>query len=299
MKIKKLKLVLLIILITHSSFGQDNIRDSAFSQIQEMIDFYNKREIPKYVDFLLPVYYGNDNKNKVLFSEMWEKILKQDTAKFKQIVLSKVTKSENQYQALFYGDFRNNKSYIIGISDDDGKKWNFTQFINKNVKFDQLLETIPTLNHSFSKIVDTKFGERINYKIGETISPFKFNDINGNEISSKSLKGKVIVLNFWGTWCAPCVKEIPELNKLTKKYNNENLKFIAPAISTSKEILKNSFLPKHPFSYDIVLINGDDYVISSYPTHVIINQNLEVVEIITGYSEENIKKLEQTINKTL
>jgi len=107
------------------------------------------------------------------------------------------------------------------------------------------------------------------------------------------------VLNFWGRWCAPCVKEIPELNKLVEKYNNEDLKFIAPAITTTKEILKNSFLPKHPFLYDIVLINGDDYVISSYPTHVIINQNQQVVEIITGYSEENIKRLEQTINKTL
>lgn len=299
MKIKKLKFILLIVLITHSSFGQDDIRSSASTQIKEMIEFYNNREIPKYVDYLLPVYYGNENKYKENFSNMWEKILKQDKENIKLVALLKLTKSDNQYQALFHINFKSGKSYIIGISDDNGKRWSFTQAINENVKFDLLLETIPTLDHSFAKNIDANFGERINYKIGKIISPFNFTDINENEISSKSLKGKVIVLNFWGTWCAPCVKEIPELNKLVEKYNSENLKFIAPAITTSKVTLKNSFLPIHPFLYDIVLINGDDYVISSYPTHVIINQNQEVVEIITGYSEENIKRLEQTIKRTL
>jgi len=99
MKIKELKLILLIILITHSTFGQNDIQTSASVQIQEMIDFFNNREIGNYVDYLLPAYYGNDNSYKQQFSNMWEKVLKQDTAKFKDIKLSKLTKSENQHQA--------------------------------------------------------------------------------------------------------------------------------------------------------------------------------------------------------
>ena len=299
MKITTIKIVFLIILISNSTFGQNKIETSASEQAQEMISFYNNRDIEKYVDYLLPVYYGNEDKYKENLTNVWKKILKQDSAKFKFVEVLKLTKSGNQNQVLFHVNFRDNKDYIIGISDDNGNNWKFTTIFTKVMKFNQLVEKIPTLDHSFMETIDPKFGERIDYKIGETISPFKFNDINGNEISSKSLKGKIIILNFWGTWCAPCVKEIPELNKLVKKYNDKDLKFIAPAITTTKESLKNSFLPKHPFSYDIVLIDGDDYVISSYPTHVIINQNQQVVEIITGYSEENIKRLEQTINKTL
>ncbi|MFB9052706.1 TlpA family protein disulfide reductase [Formosa undariae] len=298
MKIKKRILSLLILLFTQASFGQEDIHTSATKQVNEMITFYNKREIPKYVDYLLPVYYGNENKYKEKFTETWERILKQDTDNFKLVGLLKLAKSENQYQALFHINFKNGMSYIIGVS-EDGKKWSFTQPFSEKMKFNQLLEIIPTLDLALAESIDSKFGKRINYQIGEIISPFNFDDINETEISSESLKGKVIVLNFWGTWCAPCVKEIPELNKLVEKFNSEDIKFIAPAITTTKELLKNSFLPKHPFLYDIVVIDGDDYVISSYPTHVIINQNQEVIEIITGYSEDNIKKLEQIINHVL
>jgi thiol-disulfide isomerase/thioredoxin len=296
---KKLKLIFLFILIAHSTFGQDDIHTSASVQIQEMINFYNKREIPKYVDYLLPVYYGNENKYKEQFSKMWEKVLKKDTSKIKVIELLKLAKSENQYQALFHINFRNGKSYIIGISDNEGKNWKFTQAMNENIKFDQILEKIPTLNHSFAKNIDIKFGKRISYKIGKIISPFNYTDINGNKISSKTLKGKIIVLNFWGRWCAPCVKEIPQLNELVEKYNNDKVKFIAPAIGTTKETLINNFLPKHPFLYQIVVIDGNDYVISSFPTHVIINKKNEVIEIIKGYSEENIQKLKNIINENL
>ncbi|MHA7944825.1 TlpA family protein disulfide reductase [Formosa sp. 3Alg 14/1] len=295
---KKLTFSLLILLFTHASFGQVDVHASATKQVNEMIAFYNMRDIPKYVDYLLPLYYGNENKYKEKFTETWERILKQDTDTIKLVGFLKLAKSQNQYQALFHINFKSGKSYTIGVS-EDGKKWSFSQPFSEKMKFSQLLEIIPTLDHALAESLDPKFGKRINYEIGEIISPFKFKDINETEISSESLKGKVVVLNFWGTWCAPCVKEIPELNKLVEKFSGENVKFIAPAITTTNETLKNSFLPKHPFSYDIVVIDGDDYVISSYPTHVIINQDQKVIEIIKGYSEDNIKRLEQTIDDVL
>jgi thiol-disulfide isomerase/thioredoxin len=264
-----------------------------------MTELYNNREIPKYVDFLLPVYYGNDSTNKAIFAGFWEMILKQDTAKVKLIEILQLTKSGNQYQALYHCNFRNSKNYTIGISNDEGETWRFTTLFNETIKFDQLLENIPSLDHSFAKIIDENFGKRINYKVGKIIPPFNYTDIRGNEISSESLRGKAIVLNFWSTSCAPCIKEIPELNKLTEKYDAENVKFIAPAVLTDREMLINQFLSQKPFLYDIVIVNADDFVISSYPTHVIINQNHEVKEIITGYSEENIQKLEQVIHDIL
>lgn len=296
---KNFKLIFLLIIVSCSTYQENDIKKKAFQQAQEMTELYNNREIPKYVDFLLPVYYGNDSTNKANFAGFWEMILKQDTAKVKLIEILQLTKSENQYQALYHCNFRNSKNYTIGISNDEGETWRFTTLFNETIKFDQLLENIPSLDHSFAKIIDENFGKRINYKVGEIIPTFNYTDIHGNELSSESLRGKAIVLNFWSTSCAPCIKEIPELNKLTEKYDAENVKFIAPAVLTDREMLINQFLPQKTFLYDIVIVNADDFVISSYPTHVIINQNHEVIEIITGYSEENIQKLEKVINDIL
>jgi len=57
----------------------------------------------------------------------------------------------------------------------------------------------------------------------------------------------------------------------------------------NKEMLVNNFLLKNPFSYQIVLIDNDDYSITSFPTHVVIDQDLKVVDKLTGYSPDNIK----------
>lgn len=298
----KIKSILIIIslLISYSGLGQNDYQTSASTQIRQMINIYNKRDIPKYVDYLLPTYYGNDPKAKKDFIIIWSEILENDTDNFEFKKLLKLTNSGDQIQALFQINFRDKrKSYIIGISDNNGKMWKFSQPINEEAQFSKVLKSIPTLDHSFADLIDPKFNKRINYKIGETIPPFNYTDIYGNEVSSQSLKGNVIVLNFWGTWCAPCIKEIPELNELVEKFKNENVRFIAPAVNTNKEMLINKFLTKHPFLYDIVIIEGDDYSVTTFPTHIIINHNNEVIEIIEGYSKANTEKLENTIRQTL
>ncbi|MUP47410.1 TlpA family protein disulfide reductase [Gramella sp. BOM4] len=288
----------LILLFGISVIGQNQNQTSGAVQLKEMIEVYNKKQIEEYVDYLLPRYYNNDLANKEKFVEIWMKILKNDSDKFTYEKFLKSTKSGDQIQSLFQIDFRG-KSYIVGISNDDGKTWKFSQPINENAQFGQILKTIPTLDHSFAIIIDPKFGHRLKYEIGEKISPFKYSDIYGNEISSESLKGNVVVLNFWGTWCAPCIKEIPELNELVKKFKSENVSFIAPAINTSSENLVNNFLPKNPFSYDIVLIDQDKYNITAFPTHIVINNQNVVVDIIEGYSKANVEKLKNTIQKAL
>ena len=265
-----------------------------------MINIYNKRDIPQYVDYLLPAYYGNDQRAKEDFIKLWSKILKNDTDNLEFKKLLKLTNSGDQIQALFEINFRDKrKSYIIGISDNGGEMWKFSQPINEEAQFRKVLRSIPTLDHSFANIIDPKFNNRITYKIGEKILPFNYTDIYGKEVSSQSLKGNVIVLNFWGTWCAPCIKEIPELNELVKKFKNENVRFIAPSVNTKKDMLVNNFLTKHPFLYDIVIIEGNDYSVTTFPTHIIINQENEVIDIIEGYSKANTEKLEYTIRQTL
>jgi thiol-disulfide isomerase/thioredoxin len=59
--------------------------------------------------------------------------------------------------------------------------------------------------------------------------------VNGSTVSIKNLKGKVVVIDFWATWCAPCVAELPHLKELYAKYHNHGVEFIGVSLDQPKE----------------------------------------------------------------
>jgi thiol-disulfide isomerase/thioredoxin len=264
-----------------------------------MAKYYNSKDYNNYVDFMTAGQYGNNPAYKVKLANLWKQILAKDTSKIKINKILKFGVFKDQQQALFETTFHEKTGCIFGISYDQGGKWYFTQVLQNPLNFNTVSKDIPSIDYSFASLVDPKFQKRVNYEIGKVISPFNFKDLNDVPLSSESLKGKIIALNFWGIGCGPCIMEIPELNDLVEKMKGKPVVFIAPAIGSPKEILLKNFLPKHPFNYRIVQINNDDYNIISFPTHIIIDKDLKVYEIITGYSKENVQKLQQTITKLL
>ncbi|MDA8432453.1 MAG: TlpA disulfide reductase family protein, partial [Nitrospiraceae bacterium] len=64
---------------------------------------------------------------------------------------------------------------------------------------------------------------------------FTLKDLRGNHVTLSSLKGKVVLLNFWATWCPPCVAEMPELNKLYRKMASRGLEIVAVSTDSSVE----------------------------------------------------------------
>ena len=59
-------------------------------------------------------------------------------------------------------------------------------------------------------------------EIPKPISPIIFEDFSGNEISLKDYQGKLVIINFWATWCAPCKKEMPSLDQLYQDSSFKN-----------------------------------------------------------------------------
>jgi thiol-disulfide isomerase/thioredoxin len=295
----KTTLTALFIFIFVNIWAQNNIEKSALLNAKQMSFYYNNKDFINYVNYVFPQDYRNDPSKKGELATLYKKYKNNPTDKIEIIKVLKNSIVKGQYQALFLEKSNNREGYIFGISDDKGKNWFFTDTYSDQMQFDDVIKKIPTIDTEFSKLVDPKFGKRTTYEIGKSISPFSFTDINGNLLSSDLLKGKVIVINFWGTTCTPCIAEIPELNNLVEKMKGKEVVFIAPVIDTSKERLTNNFLPKHPFNYQIVIVDKDDYSITSFPTNLVIDQNLKVVEKLTGVSPENIKKLEQKINELI
>ena len=135
-----------------------------------------------------------------------------------------------------------------------------------------------------------------NAMIGKPAIPFTITDIAGNNYTLESLKGKVVVLNFWFIECKPCVMEIPDLNKLVEKYQGKDVVFLAIANNDKAKIQK--FLEKQPYNYNLIAGNvkvANDYGIMAFPTHIIIDKNSIVAFSATGLGPTTLSDIDKLI----
>ncbi len=112
----------------------------------------------------------------------------------------------------------------------------------------------------------------------------------GKEVKLSDYKGKVILLNFWATWCPPCRKELPDLSTLSGEYKDKNFKLIGVSVDDNQEVL-NNFLKTNNLPYTILF--EPNVLVSKYmdaagqnqnvvPQTYIIDKNGKVVEAIMG-----------------
>src|ERR1700757_3691801 len=63
-------------------------------------------------------------------------------------------------------------------------------------------------------------------------------DLSGHSQKLAALRGQIVVVNFWATWCGPCQEELPRLSKLAQSYSGKNVRFIAVSIDAAKDRAK-------------------------------------------------------------
>lgn len=115
-----------------------------------------------------------------------------------------------------------------------------------------------------------------------------------------SNKGKVVLVNFFATWCPPCRKEVPELIELYKTYKNKNVEFIGIAIDDNGAEAVAPFAEKININYPLYLTTQDlnnIYKVDAVPTTFLFDKNGKLVQTITGYVEGS--ELSRMINMML
>ncbi|WP_228851675.1 TlpA disulfide reductase family protein [Aegicerativicinus sediminis] len=107
------------------------------------------------------------------------------------------------------------------------------------------------------------------------------NTLDGSEFKLSDLKGNYVLLDFWGTWCGPCMAEMPKIKKLHKKYKDKNFKIVGVDSGDTIERWKNS-IEKNEF--DWIQIRSTDennliipFNVNSFPTKIIIDPNGDIV----------------------
>jgi peroxiredoxin len=141
-------------------------------------------------------------------------------------------------------------------------------------------------------------------KIGDKTPTFKYLNNNDEVLNSSDLNGKIILINFFATWCAPCMTEMPYLEKeIWEKYKtNNNFELIAFGRGHSLEET-NAFIAKKKFSFSIFPDKEKSiynlFATQFIPRNYLFDKHGKLVYTSVGFSVEEFKKLKDKIEELI
>jgi thiol-disulfide isomerase/thioredoxin len=134
------------------------------------------------------------------------------------------------------------------------------------------------------------------------LPPLNLQDFDGKTVPADSLKGSIVVLDFWATWCKPCLAEIPALNHLQEKYGNRGVKVIGVTMASgeAKEVMP--FVGKTKMRYTVLMGDDDqayDFNVMAFPTTYLITKDMKVFRRYLGSGPAKAAEMEADIQALL
>jgi len=137
--------------------------------------------------------------------------------------------------------------------------------------------------------------------IGSQAAEFELADVAGTKVHLSDFKGKVVILDFWATWCGPCRVEIPEFVKLQDKYRDKGLAIVGLSLDAEGASVVRPFAKEHDINYTMLLATDDTARlyggIVGIPTTFILDRQGRIVKKFVGVVPP--ETLEQAIQPLL
>ena len=138
--------------------------------------------------------------------------------------------------------------------------------------------------------------------MGKRAPDFTLKDLNDRTVSLSSLKGNVVLINFWATWCPPCRDEMPSLNRLFKSLRNDGLAILA--VSTDKRLSDvKGYVSGHPVDFHVLtdteLKTSRQYKVFSMPTSFLLDRKGVIVKRYLGEETWDSPEIMKEIRKAL
>jgi thiol-disulfide isomerase/thioredoxin len=129
---------------------------------------------------------------------------------------------------------------------------------------------------------------------------FELRSVTGGQVTSQSLKGKIVVVDFWATWCVPCKIEVPEYSKMQARLKDHDVKFLGVTFDSGTDLEEiQGYMKELGMEYPAVM--GTDAVNAGFggyvglPTTFLIGRDWKVYRKIMGSTEKKMQHLEEDI----
>ncbi|MBP1225156.1 TlpA family protein disulfide reductase [Flavobacterium sp. 1355] len=152
----------------------------------------------------------------------------------------------------------------------------------------KLFKILPKTDTSIKATINQiGFDAYKNFKMEGTAFPsFSFKDLDGNPVTNESMKGKIIVIKCWYIHCTPCIREFPQVNKLTEEYKDrKDIVFMSLAEDSAEQL--KTFLVRKPLSYSVIpdmkIYMNEALQLNSFPTHFILNKEGLISKVLPNF----------------
>ncbi len=138
--------------------------------------------------------------------------------------------------------------------------------------------------------------------LGNVAEDFTLTDINGKSVTLSSLKGNVVVLDFWGTWCHWCVKAMPKLQNVHEHFKGKNVIVLGISCNEREGANPKAFMKENKVTYNSLLLGNEvanKFKVTGFPTLFVIDKNGKIISSKSGYADEMDKDLIELITKNL
>jgi peroxiredoxin/hydrogenase maturation factor len=187
---------------------------------------------------------------------------------------------------------------VLGNEIDLDAHWNwFGKWQLENAPDPKFVNDLddPAANAGSTDSVHTKM-------IGAAAPDFELKNLEGNAVRLADLKGRIVILDFWATWCGPCVASLPKLNEVAQEYKGARVELLAVNIE-QKPVEIQALLNRLEIRPN-VLLDTDGSVARTYraqaiPQTVIIDRDGRVAHIIVGGGDATEKKIRESLNLLL
>lgn len=127
-------------------------------------------------------------------------------------------------------------------------------------------------------------------------------DFDGKKVAADELKGNILVLDFWATWCVPCLAEIPVWNSLQQKYGDKGLKVIGVTLASGDAKEVKPFVARSKMQYTVLIGDDDqtyDFNILAFPTTLLVTRDMKIYRRYIGTSAKKPAQIEADIQRLL